>query len=92
MLTIEGIAHKVGKKSSNPDVIAYVKATNEYRKMFPQLLKVATEDFNCRKHRRLVKEERKLHRIQKRTGIKLGILAPDPDNDKENKNAINWKN
>jgi ribosomal protein S10 len=91
MLTIEGVAHKTGKKTTNPDVIAYVEATNEYRKMFPHLLKESEEHYNSKEHNRLLRLEAKLHRKQNRAGKNIGILAPDPKWDKENKNAINWK-
>jgi hypothetical protein len=79
MLTVQGIAHKTHRKVTDKNVIDFVQSTNAYRKMFPQLLKVSREHFNSREHNRLLRLEKKLHRVQKRTGQGLGILAPDPD-------------
>jgi hypothetical protein len=83
MLTIEGIAKKTHRKVTDKDVITFVESTNAYRKMWPGLLKEAEGNYNSPEHNRLLKLEKSLYRTQKRSGRRLGILAPEPPPEKD---------
>ena len=76
-ITVEGIAHKTGRKVTDPNVVMFVEATNRYRSMWPELLEESVLHYNSKKHNKLVALENKLHYEQKKSGIAIGILTPD---------------
>ena len=78
-ITVQQIAARTGRAETDSNVIAFVKATNAYRNLWPRLYKISQTHNGGREHLRLLKLENELYKKQSISGHAIGILATEPD-------------